>query len=267
MRIVVVGAGKVGRVLTEQLAAEKHDIVVIDQDSDLIESLVNIYDVRGVAGNGGCYDIQKDAFEDGADLLIATTSSDETNILACLVAKKIGTPHTIARIRNPEYEKQLHFMREELGLSRERAAELLETIPAERIERIESERSLPRPDEVLRMAQRYKKPSLCNAYCARACPIGQEYVPEIKPKELPAIVLEMLATLNTLDRERGCLIDISADGSIDPDELADFLRIQRELEQISRTVEALQLWAEKMMADGRIDRAAYTRKISAAGEK
>ena len=88
------------------------------------------------------------------------------------------------------------------------------------------------------MAQRYKKPSLCNAYCARACPIGQEYVPEIKPKELPAIVLEMLATLNTLDRERGCLIDISADGSIDPDELADFLRIQRELEQISRTVEA-----------------------------
>ena len=84
---------------------------------DLIESLVNIYDVRGVAGNGGCYDIQKDAFEDGADLLIATTSSDETNILACLVAKKLGTPHTIARIRNPEYEKQLHFMREELGLS------------------------------------------------------------------------------------------------------------------------------------------------------
>ena len=63
MRIVVVGAGKVGRVLTEQLAAEKHDIVVIDQDSDLIESIVNIYDVRGVAGNGGCYDIQKDAFE------------------------------------------------------------------------------------------------------------------------------------------------------------------------------------------------------------
>ena len=117
MRIVVVGAGKVGRVLTEQLAAEKHDIVVIDQDTDLIESLVNIYDVRGVVGNGGCYDVQKDAFEDGADLLIATTSSDETNILACLVAKKLGTPHTIARIRNPEYEKQLRFMREELGLS------------------------------------------------------------------------------------------------------------------------------------------------------
>ena len=117
MRIVVVGLGKVGRVLTAQLAAQKHDIVVIDQNPDLIESIVNIYDVRGVAGNGGCYDVQKDAFKGGADLLIATTSSDETNILACLVAKKLGTPHTIARIRNPEYEKQLHFMREELGLS------------------------------------------------------------------------------------------------------------------------------------------------------
>ena len=117
MRIVVVGLGKVGRVLTAQLTAENNDIVVIDQNPDLIEDIVNIYDVRGVPGNGGSYEVQKEAFEDGADLLIATTSSDEINILACLVAKKLGTQHTIARIRNPEYEKQLRFMRDELGLS------------------------------------------------------------------------------------------------------------------------------------------------------
>ena len=117
MRIVVVGLGKVGRALTAQLTAENNDIVVIDQNPDLIEDIVNIYDVRGLAGNGGCYDVQKEAFEDGADLLIATTSSDEINILACLVAKKLGTQHTIARIRNPEYEKQLRFMRDDLGLS------------------------------------------------------------------------------------------------------------------------------------------------------
>ena len=117
MRIVVVGLGKVGRALTAQLTAENNDIVVIDQNPDLIEDIVNIYDVRGLVGNGGCYDVQKEAFEDGADLLIATTSSDEINILACLVAKKLGTQHTIARIRNPEYEKQLRFMRDDLGLS------------------------------------------------------------------------------------------------------------------------------------------------------
>ena len=117
MRIVVVGLGKVGRALTAQLTAENNDIVVIDQNPDLIEDIVNIYDVRGLVGNGGCYDVQREAFEDGADLLIATTSSDESNILACLVAKKLGTQHTIARIRNPEYEKQLRFMRDDLGLS------------------------------------------------------------------------------------------------------------------------------------------------------
>ena len=117
MRIVVVGLGKVGRALTAQLTAENNDIVVIDQNPELIEDIVNIYDVRGVPGNGGCYEVQAEAFEGGADLLIAATDSDEINILACLVAKKLNTRHTIARIRNPEYEKQLRFMRQELGLS------------------------------------------------------------------------------------------------------------------------------------------------------
>ena len=147
--------------------------------------------------------------------------------------------------------------REELGLSRERAAELLETIPAERIERIESERSLPRPDEVLRMAQRYKKPSLCNAYCARACPIGQEYVPEIKIKDLSQIVLEMLASLNAMSKRKERLIEITADGVIDENEVEDFVFIQQELERISITVETLQLWSEKMLATGVIDEARY----------
>ena len=117
MKIVIVGLGKVGRALTEQLTLAGHDIVAIDINPDRVENIVNIYDVRGVPGNGGCYDVQKQAFENGADLLLATTSSDEINILSCLVAKKIGTQHTIARIRNPEYERQLRFMRAELGLS------------------------------------------------------------------------------------------------------------------------------------------------------
>ncbi len=117
MLFVIVGLGKVGRALTEQLTAEGHDIVAIDCDAGRTEDIMNVYDVRGVAGNGACYDVQQEAFETGADLLIATTSSDEINMLACLVAKKIGTRHTIARIRDPEYERQLRIMRGELGLS------------------------------------------------------------------------------------------------------------------------------------------------------
>ena len=147
--------------------------------------------------------------------------------------------------------------REELGLSRERANELLQSLTPERIEKIESERSLPHPDEVLAMAQGYRRPSLCNYYCANHCPIGQEYVPEIGRKELPAIVLEMLASLNAVERRKDRLIEITADGRIDTPELDDFIAIQEKLERISVTVEGLQLWAEKMLADGRIDFDAY----------
>lgn len=116
MKIIIVGAGKVGLALTQQLSAD-NKVTVIDQNPQLIDNIINIYDVMGVCGNGASYEVQKEAETDRADLLIATASSDEINILACLVAKKLGVEHTIARIRNPEYEKQLRFMREELGLS------------------------------------------------------------------------------------------------------------------------------------------------------
>ena len=105
MRIVIVGLGKVGKSLAEQLAAEHHDVIVIDKNAELVSRIVDVYDVMGVCGNGASYDMQAEAGVDEADLLIATTSSDEVNIVACLVAKKLGVQHTIARIRNPEYEK------------------------------------------------------------------------------------------------------------------------------------------------------------------
>ena len=108
--------GKVGLALTKHLSRE-NKVTIIDQNPQLVDNIINIYDVMGVCGNGASYDVQKEAEADKADLLIATASSDEINILTCLVAKKLGIPHTIARIRNPEYEKQLRFMREELGLS------------------------------------------------------------------------------------------------------------------------------------------------------
>jgi len=163
----------------------------------------------------------------------------------------------MARVSTKENKNIYHKTRESLQLTREAASELLESITPERIEKIENERSLPHPDEVLVMSDKYKQPSLCNYYCANQCPIGQEYVPEIKVKDLSQIVLEMLASLNALGKQKDRLIEITADGKISGDELEDFIFIQEELERISITVETLQLWSERMLATGVIDEEQY----------
>lgn len=159
----------------------------------------------------------------------------------------------MARASTKENKNIYHKTRESLQLTRETASELLESITPERIEKIENERSLPHPDEVLVMAEKYKQPSLCNYYCANQCPIGQQYVPEVKIKDLSQIVLEMLASLNSMNKQKERLIEITADGKITGDELVDFICIQKELERISIAVETLQLWSEQMLANGMID--------------
>ena len=163
----------------------------------------------------------------------------------------------MARVSTKENKNIYQLTREGLKLSREAASELLESIPPERIEKIENERSLPHPDEVLVMSDKYMQPNLCNYYCANQCPIGQEYVPEIKIKDLSQIVLEMLASLNSVSKQKDRLIEITADGKISGDELEDFIFIQDELERISITVETLQLWSERMLATGVIDKDRY----------
>ncbi len=117
MKIVIVGDGKVGFALADQLSRENNDITVIDSNLDNLKNLMDVLDVLVIHGNGASLSVQKEAGVDKADLLIAATSSDELNILACLVAKKIGAGQTIARVRNPEYSEQLIFMKDELGLS------------------------------------------------------------------------------------------------------------------------------------------------------
>lgn len=163
----------------------------------------------------------------------------------------------MARASTKENKNIYQQTREALKLTREAASDLLECISPERIEKIENERSMPHPDEVLVMAEKYKQPGLCNHYCANQCPIGKQYVPEIKVKDLSRIVLEMLASLNAMGRQKDRLIEITADGSISGDELRDFIRIQQELERISIAVETLQLWSEQMLAAGVIDEAQY----------
>ena len=163
----------------------------------------------------------------------------------------------MARRSTRENKNIYQRTREGLGLTREEAAELLVTMSPERIEKIENERSAPHPDEVLLMSDQYKQPALCNYYCANQCPIGQQYVPEIKTKELSQIVLETVASLNAMQKRKERLIEITVDGHISGEELADFVFIQQELEKLSIAVETLQLWCERMLDTGIIDRAGY----------
>ena len=147
---------------------------------------------------------------------------------------------------------QLH--REALNLTREAASNQMDCISADRIEKIESQKSLPHPDEILTMAECYKAPNLCNYFCSHECPIGQKTVPPIKMKDLSQIVLEMLATLNILENDKNRFIEITADGAIDDSEIEDFVSIQEKLNRISMVANTLQLWVEQTIADGIIDK-------------
>lgn len=151
--------------------------------------------------------------------------------------------------------------RMELNLSREKASELLESIPPERIERIENEKVNIHPDEVLIMAEKYKMPSLCNNYCANDCPIGQQYVPEIKINNLSQIVMEMVVGLNKVQANRDRLMEITVDGKITDDELEEFVDIQKELKKISITIDTLKLWTEEMVVSGKINMEKYNELI------
>ena len=117
MNIVIVGSGKVGYCLAKELSTKKHDVTVIDTNESRIEYVTSNLDVMAIVGNGASYEIQQSAGVENADLLIAATGMDEVNLLCCIVAKRLGVPHTIARVRNPDYTHQVGFLREELGLS------------------------------------------------------------------------------------------------------------------------------------------------------
>ena len=163
----------------------------------------------------------------------------------------------MARTSTKANKTVYQLKREELGLSREKASELLGGIAPERIERIESGKFTAHPDEVVVMAEKYHAPELCNYYCANECEIGRQYVPEVKIKDLSQIVLELLASLNSVRKRQERLIEITADGVIEASEVEDFIKIQEELEKISITVETMQLWAEQKLASGEIDLEAY----------
>ncbi len=138
MKIIIAGCGKVGYTLAEQLSEEGHEITVIEPRAERIQAAVDALDIIGYIGNGNSYKMQKEAGVEEADLLIAVTGHDEVNLLSCLIAKKAGNCKTIARVRNPEYVDEIHFIREELGLSLSINPELATAMDIERLIQVPS---------------------------------------------------------------------------------------------------------------------------------
>ncbi len=117
LNIIIVGCGKVGITLIEQLSMEGHDITIIDKNANRVQEMTNLYDIMGLVGNGASYSVQMEAGIEDADLLIAVTDSDELNLLCCIIAKQVGDCGTIARVRTPDYLKESTYLKEKLGLT------------------------------------------------------------------------------------------------------------------------------------------------------
>ena len=138
-------------------------------------------------------------------------------------------------------------------MTRAQASEKMEWVTESRIEKIESEKAVAAPEEVLAMSKAYRRLDLCNHYCSRDCPIGRKYVPQIEEKPIEKIVLEMLAALNRLEKQKDRLIEITSDGVIHDDEIRDFLEIRRQLTRMAGMVDSLQLWFDNTVEFGRLN--------------
>ena len=145
--------------------------------------------------------------------------------------------------------------RESRGLTREAAAEQLVFLSPERIEKIESDKAAPHPDEVLAMESCYQNPELSNYYCTHECPIGMKYEQEVKLKSLAQITVETLAALNAMEQEKNRLIDISVDGRVNDYEREAFDQILDKLKAIDRSIRSMQIWLEHAIQTGKIDEA------------
>ena len=152
--------------------------------------------------------------------------------------------------KEKEYSSLYEQIRcKKLNWTRAKAALELKCIDENRLERIEKNRAAIRPDEVLILAEVYDEPSLCNYYCAMQCPIGKDgevpYVGQPERSELPIIVLQMIASLNSASQMKDRLIEIAADGDVADDEMEEFEAIRHELDKITATVKTLEMWADK----------------------
>lgn len=156
--------------------------------------------------------------------------------------------------------------RKEMGWSREFAAEKI-GISDDKLERIENEKQLPNPQDVLIMSDVYQAPELCNYYCHRDCEIGRQYVPEVPKTELPGIILRLLDSVYAVQDIEKILVRITADDVIDENEVEDLAHAQYTLERLSVMIEALQLCVERKIDRGEISAKAYDVAYKKAGAK
>ncbi len=156
----------------------------------------------------------------------------------------------MGRKSTKENKNIYQLSREAADLTRDGASEQMVYISADRIEKIESGRSAPHPEEILTMSECYKNPGLCNYFCSHECPIGMRHVPAVPKRELPQVTLEVLATLNALVRDKDRLIEITADGKVSSDELRDFREIRTRLDRMGVAIDALGLWVQNQIAAG-----------------
>ncbi len=161
--------------------------------------------------------------------------------------------YEMGRRSNKDDKSVYQEFREKNGLTREKASEQIGFISAAKLEKIENGKVTVQPEDVIALAECYKAPELCNYYCSQECPIGQQYVPEVKVKDLAQIAIETLNSLNKMNKEKDRLLEIVEDGQITPDEYNDFFSIKKTLEKISLSVDTLQLWVDKSIADGNME--------------
>ena len=144
-------------------------------------------------------------------------------------------------------------LRQELGLTREEASELLEYISDDRLEKIENNRAFAHPDEVLLMAEKYKNPQLCNYYCSNECPIGKKYVPHLEVTDLKDLTFDMIMSLEKITKDKDRFVEIARDGKVTKDELNDFMEIQSNLDEMSATIHKLKLFIESKILNNEIE--------------
>lgn len=147
--------------------------------------------------------------------------------------------------------------REEKGLTREAASELIDGISPQRLEKLESGKTAVQPEDVLMLSRAYKEPGLCNYYCSNECAIGRKSVPEIEEKELPQIIIETVNSINKLHGAKDRLLQIAEDGAVTADEYEDFMQLKNVVDKLSVSAATLQLWFDDQAAKGNIDPEAF----------